>query len=111
VNGTKFLATSVKGISGGDLREFGDNVRSALGADSLVVIASDNGGKVSLIAMAGPEAVKKGADAGMIIKTIAPLVGGGGGGRKDMAQAGGKKADGIDEALTLAKKTAAEMIK
>ena len=111
VNGTKFLATSVKGISGGDLREFGDNVRSALGADSLVVIASDNGGKVSLIAMAGPEAVKKGADAGMIIKTIAPVVGGGGGGRKDMAQAGGKKADGIDEALTLAKKTAAEMIK
>ena len=60
-------------------------------------------GKVSLIAMATDGAVKKGAHAGNLIKGIAGLVGGGGGGRPNMAQAGGKKPEGIDAALAEAK--------
>ena len=57
------------------------------------------GDKVNLIVMATDDAVAKGAHAGNIIKEIAPMVGGGGGGRPNMAQAGGKNPAGIDEAL------------
>ena len=56
--------------------------------------------KVSLIVAASPNANQKGIKAGQLIKQIAPLVGGGGGGRPDMAQAGGKNAAGINDAFT-----------
>ena len=65
----------------------------------MIVLASAAGGKVSLVAMATDEAVKKGAHAGNLIKGIAGLVGGGGGGRPNMAQAGGKNPDKIPEAI------------
>ena len=64
-------------------------------------------GKVSLMATATDEAIKAGAHAGNLIKGIAALVGGGGGGRPNMAQAGGKNPDGIQAAL----KKAAEVLK
>ena len=67
--------------------------------EGVIVLASAAGGKVSLVAMATDEAVKKGAHAGNLIKGIAGLVGGGGGGRPNMAQAGGKNPDGIDAAI------------
>jgi len=63
------------------------------------VLASANGGKVTLLAMATDAAIKKGAHAGNLIKEIASLVGGGGGGRPNMAQAGGKNPAGIPDAL------------
>ena len=62
-------------------------------------MASDMSGKVSLIVMASDDAVASGIHAGNIIKTIAPIVGGGGGGRPNMAQAGGKDASKIQDAL------------
>lgn len=65
----------------------------------MVVLASANGGKVTLLAMATDAAIKKGAHAGNLIKEIASLVGGGGGGRPNMAQAGGKNPAGIPDAL------------
>ena len=65
----------------------------------VVVLASANGGKVTLLAMATDAAIKKGAHAGNLIKEIASLVGGGGGGRPNMAQAGGKNPAGIPDAL------------
>ena len=64
---------------------------------SVAVLACVNDGKVSLVAKASKDAVKMGIHAGKIIKEVAPLVGGGGGGRPDMAQAGGKNPDGIHE--------------
>ena len=67
------------------------------------MLASDNGGKVNLLAMASDSAMKSGAHAGNLIKVIAKLVGGGGGGRPNMAQAGGKNPAGIAAALEAAR--------
>ena len=60
---------------------------------------SEQDGKVNLVVMATDDAVKEGAHAGNLIKAVAPLVGGGGGGRPNMAQAGGKDPSGIGKAI------------
>ena len=67
--------------------------------NAVIVLVSDNGDKAQLVVMADAEAVKKGAHAGNLVKQIAPKIGGGGGGRPDMAQAGGKNPSGIADAL------------
>ena len=71
------------------------------------MIASNVDGKVNLMATATDGAMKAGAHAGNLIKEIAILVGGGGGGRPNMAQAGGKNPAGIDDAIAKAKEVAA----
>ena len=109
IKGVKLLATSVDGVDMNGLRELGDQLKSQMG-EGVVVIASANDGKVNLIAMATDEAMKKGAHAGNLIKKIAPIVGGGGGGRPNMAQAGGKNPAGISEALSAAAKVLEEQI-
>ena len=83
------------------LRDLGDQLKEKIG-EGVVVIASSANGKVSLMATATDEAMKKGAHAGNLIKAIASCVGGGGGGRPNMAQAGGKNPDGIEAALAQA---------
>ena len=83
------------------LRNLGDQLKEKLG-DGVVLIASTLDGKVSLMASVTDGAMKKGAHAGNLIKAIAGLVGGGGGGRPDMAQAGGKDAAKLGEALEAA---------
>ena len=98
VKGVKVLATSVKGVDMNGLRELGDQLKEKLG-EGVVVMASDSDGKVNLIAMVTPQAQKQGAHAGNLIKGIATLVGGGGGGRPNMAQAGGKNPAGISAAM------------
>ncbi len=98
VNGIKLLATSVDGVDMNGLRDLGDSLKEKLG-EGVIVLASSNEGKVNLIAMATDDAMTKGAHAGNLIKGIAALVGGGGGGRPNMAQAGGKNPEGIDEAI------------
>ena len=100
-DGIKILTASIPDTDMNSLRNLGDDFKSKLG-DSVVVLASAKDGKVNLIAMATDGAVAKGAHAGNIIKAVAGLVGGGGGGRPNMAQAGGKNPDGIDAALSLA---------
>ncbi len=70
--------------------------------EGVVVLASGNEGKVSLMVTATEGAMKQGAHAGNLIKAIAGLVGGGGGGRPNMAQAGGKNPAGIKDALAKA---------
>ena len=80
------------------LRELGDSLKEKLG-EGVVVLASSAQGKVSLVAMATKGAVEQGAHAGNLIKEIASLVGGGGGGRPNMAQAGGKRPEGISDAI------------
>ena len=98
VKGVKLLATSVSGVDMNGLRELGDQLKEKLG-EGVVVLASDLEGKVNLIAMVTEEVMKKGAHAGNLIKGIAALVGGGGGGRPNMAQAGGKNPAGIPDAI------------
>lgn len=102
VKGVKLLAMKVEGVEMNELRNLGDQLKKDT-EDGVVVLASQVDGKVNLMVMAGESAVKKGAHAGNIVKVIAGFVGGGGGGRPNMAQAGGKKPEGIDEALLAAK--------
>ena len=105
----KMLAVKVPGVDMNGLRELGDQLKEKLG-DGIVVLASEAEGKVNLMATATESAIKKGAHAGNLIKSIAGLVGGGGGGRPNMAQAGGKNPAGIDAALAKAVETAKEML-
>jgi len=99
IGGVKLVARQIEGADANALRDMGDSLKDSLGVDAVVVLASSAAGKVSLLAMAGDGAVKKGAHAGNIIKRAAAKVGGGGGGRPNMAQAGGKNPEGIGEAL------------
>ncbi len=98
IKGVKVLATEVDNVDMNELRNLGDQLKEKLG-EGVVVLASAQEGKVNLIAMVTDKTVKSGAHAGNLIKAIAPLVGGGGGGRPNMAQAGGKNPDGIKDAL------------
>ena len=110
VKGVKLLATSVPGVDMNGLRDLGDQLKNKLG-DGVVVLASELDGKVNLIAMATDGAQAKGAHAGNLIKGIAALVGGGGGGRPNMAQAGGKNPAGIANAIAEAAKVLEAQIK
>ncbi len=101
VKGVKLLAVRVDGVDMGGLRDLGDQLKEKLG-DGVVVLLSELEGKVNMIAMATDGALDKGAHAGNLIKGIAGLVGGGGGGRPNMAQAGGKNPGGISEAIRAA---------
>ena len=102
VKGVKFLAVHVDNVDMNGLRDLGDQLKDKIG-EGVVVLASACDGKVNLIAMVTPEAEKMGAHAGNLIKAIAKTVGGGGGGRPNMAQAGGKNPAGIEDALKEAK--------
>lgn len=103
------LATAVEGVDMNGLRDLGDQLKAKI-SEGIVVIASENDGKVNLIAMATEKAIKKGAHAGNLMKEIAPLVGGGGGGRPNMAQAGGKNPAGMNDAIAKAKEVAANQL-
>ena len=109
VKGVKLLATAVEGVDMNGLRDLGDQLKEKLG-EGVIVIASNAGDKVNLIAMATEEAMSKGAHAGNLIKGIAGLVGGGGGGRPNMAQAGGKNPAGIPQAIAAVADVLAEQI-
>ena len=103
IGDVKLLAASVDGVDMNGLRELGDQLKEKLG-DGVVVLLSNQDGKVNMIAMATDGALAKGAHAGNLIKGIAALVGGGGGGRPNMAQAGGKNPAGISSAIEEAEK-------
>jgi alanyl-tRNA synthetase len=99
IGGVKFLATNVAEVDMNGLRNLGDQLKEKL-SDGVVLLASSQGSdKVNLIAMATESAMAKGAHAGNLIKAVAGIVGGGGGGRPNMAQAGGKNPAGIEAAL------------
>jgi alanyl-tRNA synthetase len=96
--GVKLVAAGVGEIAPDALLELADHLRGALGS-SVVLLIGENAGKVALICAATPEAVAAGADAGAVMKVAAPLVGGGGGGKPNLARAGGKDPSGIPAAL------------
>ncbi len=110
IKGVKLLAARVSGVDMNGLRDLGDQLKAKIG-EGVIVLISDKEGKVNIVTMATEEAMKKGAHAGNLIKGIAKLVGGGGGGRPAMAQAGGKNPEGIDEAVQEAAKVLETQLK
>ena len=109
VSGVKLLAMNAEGLDMNGLRNMGDKLRDQLG-EGVVVLVSAEGGKVNLIVSATESAVAKGAHAGNLIRRLAPMVGGGGGGRPNMAQAGGKDPAGITAMLEKAAEFLKEML-
>ena len=110
IQGVKLLAIKVADVDMNGLRNLGDQLKEKLG-EGVIVIASVAEGKVNLMATATEGAQKKGAHAGNLIKAIAGLVGGGGGGRPGMAQAGGKNPAGVEDALKEAAKVVEQQLK
>ena len=101
VKGVKLLAAKVEGVDMNGLRDLGDQLKEKLG-EGVVVLAAVNGAKVNFLAMATDAAQKAGAHAGNLIKGVATIAGGGGGGRPNMAQAGGKNPEKAQEAIDAA---------
>ena len=98
INGINVIAYALEDVDGNALRDLGDKIRNK--ADkSVVVLVSKVNDKVNLVAMATKDAVSSGVHCGKIIKEVAQVVGGGGGGRPDMAQAGGKLPEKVNEAV------------
>lgn len=110
IKDVSFIATKVDNVDMNELRNLGDKLKGEIGS-GVVLIVSSQGDKVNIIAMATDDAVAKGAHAGNLIKAVAGLVGGGGGGRPNMAQAGGKNPGGIDALLAKAPEVLAEQIR
>ena len=102
IGGVKVLSVEIPDTDGNELRNLGDELKNKLG-EGLIFLASAKDGKVNIVAMATDGAVKAGVHAGNLIKAVAPIVGGGGGGRPNMAQAGGKLPDKIGQAVEAVK--------
>lgn len=102
INGIRLVASALTVADADQLREAADRVRDMVNP-GVVILATQTQDKVALIAMASPEAVKKGIHAGNLVKEAARITGGGGGGRPDMAQAGGRDPGKIEEALQAAR--------
>ncbi|MFW3169107.1 alanine--tRNA ligase [Geodermatophilus sp. CPCC 206100] len=101
VGGVAVVTGSPGGLGGGDLRTLALDVRGRLPADrpGVVLLASESGGKVALVAALNPAAVQRGLSAGDLVRVSAPQVGGKGGGKNDVAQGGGTDPAGIPAAL------------
>jgi alanyl-tRNA synthetase len=98
IDGVRMLSAIVAADSVESLRLIMDEVRNKLGP-ALVVLGSENDGKVFLVGSASPEVIAKGIQANKVIKQVAGLVGGGGGGKPELAQAGGKNPAALPEAI------------
>ena len=111
VKGIKLLAAKVADIDMNGLRNLGDQIKDKLGEGVIVLASAAGPDKVNLLAMATDGAIKQGAHAGNLIKELAALVGGGGGGRPNKAEAGGKNPAGIDAAISKAKELLSNQLK
>ena len=98
VKGLSLIATAVPAADMNALRDLADQMKEKY-PRGVFVLCSENDGKVNLVVMAADGAVEAGAHAGNLIKKLAPMVGGGGGGRPNMAQAGGKNPAGINDMI------------
>ena len=109
VGDTKLVVKKFEGVKPDELRTMGDKVRDKC-ADSVAVFASVNGEKGTIFVAVGKEALAKGANAGKIVKAVAQVTGGNGGGKPDNAMAGAKDLSKLDEALAKAQEIVAEFI-
>ncbi|MEG0773252.1 alanine--tRNA ligase [Clostridium sp.] len=110
IKGVKAIIAIIKDVEGDALRNLGDKLRDKL-QEGVVVLGSISSGKVQFIAMASKDAVTKGIHCGKIIKEVATIAGGGGGGRPDMAQAGGKLPEKLKEAIDKASAVIETLVK
>ena len=101
IAGVKVLAVRVDAANVDEMRRLADDLRNKLGS-GVVVLGAVINDKPMLIAAATPDVVQQGIHAGNIVKALAPIIGGGGGGRPNMAQAGGRDASRLPEALQAA---------
>jgi len=108
VGGIKLIARRVDDLSGGDLRNFADELRTKI-KSGVVVIGSASDGKVTLLTAVTKDLVDR-VQANALIGKLAPIVGGKGGGKPDLAQAGGKDPDKLDEALDRAPSALRELL-
>ena len=109
IGSVRLLALRVPDLDAAALRELGDRMRDSLG-EGVVVLVTVHEGKVSILATATKEAVTAGVHAGNIVKQIAAVCGGKGGGRPDSAMAGGKEADKADAVVAAAADAVAGMV-
>ncbi|MBA7548491.1 Alanine--tRNA ligase [subsurface metagenome] len=99
IKGVNIISLKVEAEDNNDLRNWGDLIKDKIKSGIVVLGTELDDGKVALLVMVTDDLAQKGYNAGNIIKAIAPIVGGKGGGKKTMAQAGGQKVDKLDEAL------------
>lgn len=99
IKGVNIISLKVEAEDNNDLRNWGDLIKNKIKSGIVVLGTELDNGKVALLAMVTDDLVQKGYNAGNIVKAIAPIVGGKGGGKKTMAQAGGQKVDKINQAL------------
>ncbi len=110
ISGVKVVAYGLEGVDGNALRDLADKIRSKMNS-GVVILLSNGGDKVNLVAMASKDVLSNGIHCGKIIKEVAAVVGGGGGGRPDMAQAGGKNPSNISKAIEVAYEVVENLVK
>ena len=110
ISGVKVIAYGLEGVDGNALRDLADKIRSKMNS-GVVILLSNGGDKVNLVAMASKDVLANGIHCGKIIKEVAAVVGGGGGGRPDMAQAGGKNPSNISKAIEVAYEVVENLVK
>ena len=106
----KLIVSKVENVQGGELRNLADSAKEQ-GDDIVAVLAAVNGAKVNFACACGKAAVRAGAHAGNIVREVAKIAGGNGGGRPDSAMAGGKDASKVDDALNAAADIVTGMLK
>ena len=110
VAGVKVLTVHRDGMDANALRQMGDFLRDKA-PDVVAVLSSVNGGKITFLAVCGPEAVKKGIKAGDLVKSVCAVCGGKGGGKPDSAMGGGSDLLKLDDALASVDDFVAEKLK
>lgn len=109
IGGVKTIITEIDGVSADEMREVSDRLKDKLGS-VVILLGSKGDGKVAFLASATKDLVKRGFHAGKLVKETAKVAGGGGGGRPDMAQAGGKKPEMLGAALEKAQAIVQDML-
>ncbi|HEY8530840.1 MAG TPA: alanine--tRNA ligase, partial [Limnochorda sp.] len=104
LNGAAVVVAALPGLGKEQLRSMGDRVRERL-RSAAVLLGTERDGRVQLVAMATPDLVARGFHAGRVVQAAAREVGGGGGGRPDMAEAGGRKPELLERALAVGRET------
>ena len=110
VDGLELYIAKIEGTTPDALRSMGDDLKNK-GDNVVALIAGVNGDKANLVAVCGKNAIAKGVKAGDLVREIAKLAGGGGGGRPDSAMAGAKDISKLDDALAAVEQTVKSLIK
>jgi alanyl-tRNA synthetase len=111
IGGATVVVQAIENVGPDEMRQLIDVLRRKRENGLAVLLAAAADGKVQLVAGLSPDLIKRGLHAGNWLKEVAPLVGGGGGGRPDLAQAGGKSPEKVPEALEHALKTISEQLR